>query len=79
MFEWLERIPSIEKVWGVGQDLFVRTTGANIPDDDLRELIAVVTRYGADASQLRQFLNAKNKHWFRDNEKAFWCNSVFGG
>lgn len=77
MFEWLDRIPSVEKVWGVGRDLFVRISDADIPDEDLRELIAVVIRYGADASQLQQFESATNRHWFRDNEQAYWHESIF--
>lgn len=78
LFEWLGRIPSVEKVWGVGTDLFVRIPDSEIPDDDLRELVAVVTRYGADASQLRPFLNEENKHWFRENEEANGPSAIFG-
>lgn len=77
-FEWLDRIASVEKVGGVGTDLLLRISSTSVPDEDLRELIALVTRYLTDASQLRQFLNASNKRWFHDNKEAFWHNSVFG-
>lgn len=65
-FEWLQGIPSVEKVWGVGPDLFVRVSDGPLPVEDLRELIALVKRYPADAAQLRQFRNADNKHLFHD-------------
>lgn len=78
MFEWLDRIPSVEKFYGVGQDAFVVISHSFVPDDDLRELIALVTRYSADASQLKQFLKAHNRQWFYDDEAAYWRKSVFG-
>ena len=76
--EWLHRIPSVEEIDGIGPDLLVRIPSKSIPDEDLRELIAVAERYLADPSQLKQFLNATNKHWFHDNEETYWHNSVFG-
>jgi len=77
-FDWLERIPPVEKVYGVGLDLFVRISSTSIPDDDLRELIGIFVRYNLDAPQLRLFLNSKNEHWFGDSEGAFWHEAIFG-
>ncbi len=49
-----------------------------IPDEDLRELIALFYRYKVDMKQLEIFLNNDNQAWFYEGKKAYWHKRVFG-
>ncbi len=53
-FEWLERIPAIREVRGVGQRVFLNIDEAGVASADLQELGAVYRRFGGDISQLDQ-------------------------
>ena len=77
-FAWLDKIPSIEKCNGVGYEFYIYFKSSKIPDDDLRELIALFYRYKVDMKQLQVFLNAYNKEWFFGKPKGYWHRRVFG-
>jgi hypothetical protein len=62
-FEWLERIPCVGSFQG---------------DDDLRQLLALLFRYGAKLDQLAKFETDENRGWFRQPEN-YWHDAVFGG
>ena len=49
-----------------------------MPDQDLREILALFYRYKIDMKQLVVFLNNKNKMWFFDPPKGYWHRRVFG-
>jgi hypothetical protein len=79
-FEWLDRIPCIERVRGEGDGLQVLLKPAPVSDASLRELIAVFHRYGLDKLPLKQFLSAENAGWFRNDPQAYWhADNIFGG
>ena len=76
-FDWLDRIKSIEKIQGAGDELYLYVK-KKMPDDDLRELLALFYRYKLDMSQLKQLLNKDNKDWFFGKPKGYWHRRVFG-
>jgi hypothetical protein len=47
-------------------------------DNQLRELIALLFRYGLDMKPLAAFKTTKNKIWFADKKTMFWHGRVFG-
>ena len=74
-FGWLESIPSVGKVVGTGKGLELQLKDP-VDDESLRDLIALLTRYGLDRSVLAPLATAKNRSWFK-NKKSFWYDSVF--
>jgi hypothetical protein len=76
-FKWLASIPCVESYAREGSDGLVVRLKRRPGRDDLRQLIALLYRYGADMRQLAKFETAKNRDWFR-NPKAFWHKAVFG-
>lgn len=77
-FEWLKRISCIGEIKGVGDELHLQISRKQISDANLRDLIAIFGRYKINMKQLAQFLNDKNKAWFKGRPKAFWLKKVFG-
>lgn len=77
-FEWLEKIGSIEDSKGSRDVLYVYMKSNEIPDDDLREIIALFYRYAVDMKQLQIFLNKDNKEWFYEKPREYWYDYVFG-
>ena len=77
-FEWLSRIPSVKSYAGEGSNGLVVRLKRRPGQDDLRQFVALLYRYGADMRQLAKFETAKNRSWFRDPKK-FWREAVFGG
>ena len=76
-FEWLSRIPCVANFDGNGRDGLVIRLKRRPGEDDLRQLLALCHRYGADMRQLAKFETAKNRSWFRDPKK-YWYKAVFG-
>ena len=77
-FEWIKKIPSIVKFDGVHDELYLYIKSKKIPDNDLRDLLALFYRYKIDMKQLAMFLNEHNKDWFYGRPKGYWFNKVFG-
>lgn len=75
-FRWLKDIPSIDNVEGFGHCI-VMSISREVPDKDLRELLAVFRRYDVDMRQLETLVSPGNRHWFADPSMA-WHASVFG-
>ena len=73
-FEWVKKIPCITTFDPV--TLFVRSKVMS--NENLRDLTALLFRYGAEMSQLQQFCNSRNESWFKEPHK-YWHESVFGG
>lgn len=79
-FRWLEGIDSVIRLEPVNHSLLVHLKDEpDLPDDSLRELIAVFYRYSVDMKQLTQFVNEDNATWFKRNRSAYWHEAVFGG
>ncbi len=77
-FEWIKKIPSIKKIDGRLNELYLYFDSADIPRQDLREILALFHRYNVDMKQLSVFLNEKSKEWFSENKNAYWHKKVFG-
>ncbi len=77
-FEWIQKIDCIEKISGVGRELYLHIAADDIHDYSLYDLIGLFCRYKIDMHQLARFLTDDNKKWFYDNKKAFWHRKVFG-
>lgn len=76
-FEWLARIPCVEKCQGEGQQGLVVYLKRKPGNDDLRQLLGLCHRWGVNMRQLAKFETARNRSWFCDPEK-FWYQAVFG-
>ena len=75
-FEWLARIPCVERFEGEGGDLYIHLS--RVPTDaDLRELAAFFYRYKINMRQLAQFGSGSRRAWFRDR-RMYWHRRVFG-
>ena len=77
-FEKNKKINCIEKISGLGRELYLHISSDDINDQDLDDLIGLFYRYKIDMKQLARFLTNDNKNWFYDNKKAFWYKKVFG-
>jgi hypothetical protein len=76
-FEWLNRIPAVYKIGGVGEELHIHVR-SRLSSESLRELIALFDRYDGPLNQLAQFENSSNRNWFR-NPEMYWYRQVFLG
>ncbi len=76
-FEWLGRIPCVERYVGDGRRGLVVYLKRKPLNDELRELLALCQRYGVDMRQLARFETSRNRRWFRD-PKNYWHSAVFG-
>jgi hypothetical protein len=72
-FSWAGRIPCVKCV----EKGFLHIRSKRLAESDLRDLIAVMYRYRMPMSQLRQFLDDRNEHWFK-SPKTYWHREVFG-
>lgn len=75
LFEWINAISAVRKVFGLGDSIFVEVA-AGLGEDDLSELIAVFKRYGVDMKQFSVFDDGRFP-WLR-KKGAFWCEGIFG-
>jgi len=65
MFEWLDRIESVESYKGIGRELHVQIKSKQIPSQELCELMGLFKRYKIrNIKQLEVFKNETNKEWF---------------
>lgn len=76
-FEWLGRIPCVERYYGDGRRGLVVDLKRAPRKDELWELLALCHRYGVDMRQLAKFETAKNRAWFRATG-MYWHDAVFG-
>jgi len=76
-FRWLESIPGVIGVRGVGRELRIELRSPRVSAEALKELIALYRRYGGRLRDLAVFESPGNRRWFR-NPKAYWYRGVFG-
>lgn len=76
-FRWLESIPGVVAVRGVGGELEVTLRSRRLSDIALRELIALHLRYRLPMRHLAQFETDRNRAWFRQSGTP-WFKAVFG-
>ncbi len=73
-FEWMKKLKCIKRIDGSGDELWIFLRSKNLSDRSLRDLIAMFYRYKIDMTQLQQFLNPSNAHWF--NDKKLWFHKL---
>ena len=78
LFSWLNSIPSVESIVGVGSRIRLAISVKELPDGEPREIVALFSRFKLDASCLRLFKSPKNTEWFYGNTSANWHESIFG-
>lgn len=76
-FEWLGRMPCVQETRGMGTDILITLQSRVIPDQCLKELIAIFCRYELKAKELANFLTTENSPWFK-HPTAYWHEAVFG-
>jgi hypothetical protein len=72
LFTWAEEISCFER-WD--RDTLVLRS-QNVPEEALRELLALFWRYQIPMRQLAQFEADTNRHWF-SSPTAYWYGRVF--
>ena len=66
-FTWAQEIRCVSSVdRGV-----LSVDDEHVSEDDLRELLALLTRYGLSIEQLRGLVSRANESWFNDPD-AYW-------
>jgi hypothetical protein len=76
-FDRLNSLRCVEAIKGASDGLHVTLCG--LPTDmQLRELVALLYRYGLDMTPLAALRNEKNEAWFAKNRETFWHGRVFG-
>ncbi|MGM9482642.1 hypothetical protein ACS5PN_15725 [Roseateles sp. NT4] len=76
-FSWLESIPGVSSVTGVGRSLEVNLNSVQLNEDALREMLALHRRYQLPMRNLAIFLSPANESWFAAPE-MYWHDAVFG-
>jgi len=72
LFTWAEEILCFDR-WD-GDTLVLRSK--EISDADLRDLLALFSRYQIPMQQLAQFKTDANRHWFTA-PSTYWFSEVF--
>lgn len=75
-FSWLNGIPEVKSVTGVGRALHIELASDVVSEESLRELVAIYSRYIGNMKDLARFVTPENESWFK-NKKAYWYASVF--
>lgn len=76
LFQGLKDIPAIADIVGVGQSLVFDMDIQQLNDDMLRELIALLWRYGISLRPLSE-LSSDGKFTWIKNDKFFWYKNMF--
>lgn len=74
-FSWLESIPMVKSIIRISGGLEL-TLSETIEEEGLRDLIAVMARYGVDMHCLAKFCNLNNERWLK-NKNAYWYEKIF--
>lgn len=75
-FSWLNGIPEVKSVTGVGRELHIELSNNVFSEASLRELIALYFRYNGNMKELAKFVTPENESWLK-NKEAYWFASVF--
>lgn len=59
-FEWIKRIKCIESFEGAGDELYLDLVDKDLSYEDMKNLIALFSRYKINMKQLREFINKDN-------------------
>jgi hypothetical protein len=76
LFGGFDEIPAIRGVVGEGRELILDIDVAALKRDGMRELLALLWRYGISLSALRVFAEKKKFAWLNDPQ-AYWYAEMF--
>lgn len=76
-FQGLSENPSVSKVRGIGRQLEMTLTLNRLNKDGLRDLIALLWRYGIPLAALSGIAEKPRFAWLND-ERCYWYKSMFG-
>jgi hypothetical protein len=76
-FAWLESIPGVSSVVGVGRRLEVTLQTSQLSDKALKDMLGLHRRYQLPMRNLATFLSPANESWFAAPE-MYWHDAVFG-
>jgi hypothetical protein len=74
-FNWLQSIPEIEKVTGIGRGLEI-VVRRPMEKGSLHDLIALMTRYGLDRRPLKPLCEEQPGDYFQSKD-AYWYSAVY--
>lgn len=74
-FTWLESIPAVKHINGSAKGLEI-SLATPLNESHIRDLIAIMHRYGIEKKPLQQLCTSENESWFKDKNK-YWYQSVF--
>jgi hypothetical protein len=77
-FQGLTENPAVSKVRGIGRQLEVTLILARLNRDALRELVALLWRYGISLESLSVLTEREKFRWL-DDERCFWHKNMFPG
>ena len=76
-FRWLDEIQSVKDVRGQGDKILIEVKSPPVPDQDLKELIALFDRYDIDLVQLLDLETPLNKSWL-SHPGMYWFERMYG-
>jgi hypothetical protein len=76
LFEGLEAISGLREIRGEGRDLILDIQINALGKEDMRELLALLWRYGISLAPLRPISERKKFRWLIDEEK-YWYSDMF--
>lgn len=71
-FTWAQEIPSVKSI----DRGYLHIQETEVDDQDLVDLLALLTRYQLSARPLSALCTPDNEHWFKARDK-FWYHNVF--
>ena len=77
-FDWIKRISCVTQFEGSGDILYLHVSRNRISDANLRELLALFSRYHVPMKQLAQFETTRNRIWFT-RPGTYWFARVWAG
>lgn len=76
LFQGFKEIPAIRGVQGVGRDLLLDIEIAALNKEAMRELLALLWRYGLPLTPLRVLAEKKKFSWLNDSQ-GYWHGAMF--
>jgi hypothetical protein len=76
LFQGFKEISAIRGVQGVGRDLLLDIDAAALNKEAMRELVALLWRYGIPLAPLRPFAEKRKFGWLNDAQ-GYWYRAMF--
>jgi hypothetical protein len=76
LFQGFAEIPAIRGVQGVGRDLLLNIEIGALNKEGMRELLALLWRYGIPLAPLRPLADKKKFAWLNETQ-GYWHSDLF--